>query len=60
MLQALSEEFKGSKGEFHYVKTDLTKENEILAAFDKIKKDVGGVDVLINNAGIGLQTFVKG
>lgn len=58
-LQALSEELKGSKGKFHYVKTDLTKEDEIVAAFDKIKKDVGGVDVLVNNAGIGIPTFVK-
>lgn len=59
-LQALSEELKGSKGTFHYVKTDVTKESEIVAAFDNIKKNIGGVDIMINNAGIGTPTLVKG
>lgn len=60
IFQALSDELKRSKGKFHYVKTDLTKETDIVAAFDKINNDVGGVDILINNAGSAIPTFVKG
>jgi short-subunit dehydrogenase len=32
---------------------DITKDDDIVAAVEKIKSDDGGVDVLINNAGFG-------
>lgn len=34
------------------MKCDVTNEDEILKVFDSIKKSYGGVDVLINNAGL--------
>ncbi len=35
------------------IATDLTRESDILAAFDRIRLQWDGVDVLINNAGLG-------
>lgn len=60
ILQELSEELKGSKGKFHYLKTDLLKEDQIVSAFEKINTNFGGVDFLINNAGIGIPTLAQG
>ncbi len=34
------------------VKCDVTKEPDIQAAFQKAKDEYGGIDVLVNNAGI--------
>ena len=35
-----------------YVKTDVSQSGQVNAAFDKLLKTFGGVDVLVNNAGI--------
>ena len=40
----------GGKGFIH--KADVGKEDEVIAMFDKIAAEYGGLDVLINNAGI--------
>lgn len=36
-----------------YVKCDVSSEKEVLAMFEKIMKDYGTLDILINNAGFG-------
>lgn len=37
----------------HPIKCDVTVESDILAAFEYTERKLGGVDILINNAGIG-------
>ncbi|KAG8277879.1 Dehydrogenase/reductase SDR member 11 [Homalodisca vitripennis] len=39
-------------GKLYALKVDLTKEEEILSAFGWVEKELGGADVLINNAGV--------
>ncbi|KAB7508040.1 (-)-isopiperitenol/(-)-carveol dehydrogenase, mitochondrial [Armadillidium nasatum] len=51
-LKTLSETLKDAKGSLLPVKCDLTKEEDIRNLFDKIKKEFGGVDICINNAGL--------
>ncbi|KAH8082353.1 hypothetical protein HD553DRAFT_71696 [Filobasidium floriforme] len=45
----------GLKGKVEYPKLDITDKTQIQALVDKIKQDQGGVDVLINNAGVNLD-----
>lgn len=43
---------KSSRGSLHAVKCDVTNEQEIKDAFAWVEKNLGGVDVLVNNAGV--------
>lgn len=40
--------------DFHYIKTDVSKEDDIKSLFDEVKKKFHRLDVLINNAGYGI------
>ncbi|XP_075238665.1 farnesol dehydrogenase-like isoform X2 [Lycorma delicatula] len=51
-LEELKNKLKGQKGKFHPVKTDLAKEEDILSAFEWVEKNLGGIHILVNNAGI--------
>ena len=55
MQQELSDTLKGLKGKLVPMRCDVTKEDEILSVFESIKKDIGGVDVCINNAGMAVD-----
>ena len=50
--QESAQALKDQKGSLTPICCDVSKEEEVLAMFDKIKKDVGGVDVCVNNAGL--------
>ena len=41
------------------LKMDITKEDEMVAVVEQIKRDHGGVDILINNAGCALYGAVE-
>lgn len=43
---------KQGKGKATYIKTDVTKKNEVQALVDKAVNDFGKLDVMINNAGL--------
>lgn len=51
-IEALAATLKGQKGTLIPVQCDLAKEDEILAMFERIKKEHGCVDVCVNNAGL--------
>lgn len=57
LVESLSTKVSGS-GKIHARKCDVANEEEILQTFDWIRKELGGVDVLISNAGIFLCNFV--
>nr|CAD7194986.1 unnamed protein product [Timema douglasi] len=57
-VQELEAVLKNAPGKLYAVKADVAKEEEILAAFDWIKKNLGGVDIMINNAGLGTSDAV--
>nr|CAD7574145.1 unnamed protein product [Timema californicum] len=52
LVEELSAELKGSPGKLHALKGDASKEEDILAAFEWIKKNLRRIDVLVNNAAV--------
>lgn len=51
-IEALAKKLAGEKGKLYALKADLRKEEEILAAFEWMKANLGPVHILINNAGL--------
>jgi NADP+-dependent farnesol dehydrogenase len=51
LFQELSGNLKTTPGKLYAVKCDVTKEADVKDAFKWIKSNLGGVDILINNAG---------
>ncbi|MDJ0658759.1 MAG: dehydrogenase/reductase SDR family member 11 [Crocosphaera sp.] len=52
-LDKLTKTLQEKNSEVLALKVDLRQESEILTMFDTIRKQWGGVDILINNAGLG-------
>ncbi|KAJ3664862.1 hypothetical protein Zmor_000402 [Zophobas morio] len=51
-IQELSKKLSGKKGHLYAVKADLSKEEDIVAAFKQVCDKYGPVHILVNNAGI--------
>lgn len=51
-IEELAEKLAGKNGKLYAVQADVSKEEDILNAFEWTKKNVGPVHILINNAGI--------
>lgn len=61
LLQELKSTHASDKGRLIPIKCDLRKEEEILSMFQRIEEEVGGVDICVNNAGIGrLSSLIDG
>lgn len=58
LLEELKSAHAGEKGRIIPIKCDLRKEEVILSMFDRIKREVGGVDICVNNAGSGRFTSI--
>ncbi|CAH0557698.1 unnamed protein product [Brassicogethes aeneus] len=59
-VEALSKKLSSERGKLHPIKCDMSKEEEILAAFEWTKQNVGHVSILINNAGTAPQSTLIG
>ena len=59
-LGEIQTKLKNEKGKFYPIQCDVRKEEEILKAFQKIEKELGGIDILINNAGVILNEPIIG
>ncbi|XP_077996145.1 dehydrogenase/reductase SDR family member 11-like [Glandiceps talaboti] len=62
-IEEMSKELKGSsaRGQLYPYKCNLKEESEILDMFEEIKKQHGGVDVCVNNAGLNhASTLLEG
>ncbi|XP_060532425.1 farnesol dehydrogenase-like [Cylas formicarius] len=55
-VEELAEKLKTQKGKLVAVKCDMTNEENILEAFKFIREELGTVHILINNAGLGLDS----
>jgi len=51
---------ENAKGKLHAVKCDVTKEEDIKNVVRWTRKNLGGSDVLINNAGCGVFKKLSG
>ncbi|WP_162052969.1 bifunctional aldolase/short-chain dehydrogenase [Pontibacter pamirensis] len=60
-LQEASEEFKGQYGKDSYATAalDVTKSDQIQQAFDAAALAFGGVDIIINNAGLSISKSIE-
>ncbi|KAF2902137.1 hypothetical protein ILUMI_04045 [Ignelater luminosus] len=60
-LEELSTKLENKNGKFYAFRTDITKEEDIVNAFEWIKKNLGPVHILVNSAGIlRYDTLVDG
>ncbi|PNF26476.1 Farnesol dehydrogenase [Cryptotermes secundus] len=55
-VEELAKSLKSAKGKLHAVKCDVTKESDVQAAFKWVKANLGGVDILVNNAAVAYTT----
>jgi NAD(P)-dependent dehydrogenase (short-subunit alcohol dehydrogenase family) len=60
VFQELSKSLQSEKGKMYAIKCDVSKEYDIETAFKWVKDNLGGVDILINNAAIGFPTSLIG
>ncbi|XP_046431817.1 farnesol dehydrogenase-like [Neodiprion fabricii] len=51
-LEVLAKSFHGLKGKFYVKQCDVSNEEDLVAAFNWVKTELGGIDVLVNNAGV--------
>lgn len=60
LVQELADNLRGAKGKLHAIKCDLQDEKSIVEAFEWINRELGGVDVLVNNAGVTVTSTISG
>ena len=53
-IDLLAEQIAAEGGRATAIPTDVTEETSVLALFEKVREDLGRLDVLVNNAGLGI------
>ena len=56
LFQEMSKSLVLATGKLYGIKCDISKESDVLAAFKWVKDNLGGVDILINNAAVATDT----
>ncbi|CAH1118696.1 unnamed protein product [Phaedon cochleariae] len=56
LMDEICQKLSDKKGKLYSFQADLSNEKEILAAFEWIRKNLGPVHILVNNAGLILPT----
>lgn len=59
-IEELKKKVGNVKGEIIPLKCDVSREDDILAAFDVVKKKFGTLHILVNNAGLSRRGFLSG
>lgn len=59
-VQEACDKLQNLPGQLYPMQCDITKEQDILNAFSWVKEHLGGVDVMVNNAGVAHQSFLAG
>nr|CAD7399815.1 unnamed protein product [Timema poppensis] len=59
-MKNYEKELEGEPGKFYPIKADMTKEEDLLAAFKWVSENLEGVDVLVNNAGVAFEARLLG
>ncbi len=52
-LQALAEELRSDRGQAAWARADVTDQEELFRGLDAVTEELGGVDVVVANAGFG-------
>jgi len=60
LFQELSKSLESASGKLFAVKCDVSNESDVLAAFKWVKDNLGGVDILVNNAAVATDTSLTG
>ena len=60
LFQELSNSLESASGKLFAVKCDVSNESDVVAAFTWVKDNLGGVDILINNAAVATETSLTG
>jgi len=54
-LAAVASEIRGKGGEAEYLAADISSEQNVAAVFSSLQKNFSRLDVLVNNAGLGIK-----
>ncbi|KAJ8913673.1 hypothetical protein NQ315_007390 [Exocentrus adspersus] len=57
-IEELSENLADAPGKLYAVRCDVTKEEEILSAFEWVANHVGPIHILVNNAGLSRPSYL--
>jgi len=59
-IKEIADNLEDSLGKLYPVECDVTKEDSVIAAFARVKNDLGPLSVLVNSAGITKESSLIG